>query len=78
MTNKYDPNPGPLEVQRNAVDRHARLPLDEVLRGDCVEISHSATASLSATPELTDDEVAVLCDVERDQIGQTATAAAFS
>jgi hypothetical protein len=68
MANELDSKLTPQQVQRNgqsAISQDA--PLRELHQeGAAAAAERKSPVQLASTPELTDDEVAVLCDIEKD------------
>jgi hypothetical protein len=70
MANKRDSEPTPQQVQQNgqsAISQDA--PLSE-LHQEGATAEHEPPVQVASTPELTDDEVAVLCDIEKDGLAK--------
>ena len=66
MANKHDSELTPQQVQQNgqsAISQDA--PLRE-LHQEGAGAESEPSVQVASTPELTDDEVAVLCDIEKD------------
>ena len=81
MADEQDREPTPQEAQR---DGQSAISQDSPLRELHQEVGENSvvTGTLRpTTPELTDEEVSALCDIEirwLDQIAQTASGAEFS
>jgi hypothetical protein len=67
MANRHDSELTPQQVQQNgqsAISQDA--PLRELHQEGAATEREPAVQVTTSTPELTDDEVAVLCDIEKD------------